>query len=63
MTRDYEALPDHPACPFCDGTETELHNPFGGALSVATYWCRKCHAPFEWIKWTGGDVPEQRSSA
>ena len=39
------------ACPFCERSETELHSPFGSALSVATYWCRRCHTAFEWIKW------------
>lgn len=48
---DYD-LPEHPACPFCEGGETELHSPFGTALSVATYWCRKCRTAFEWVKWT-----------
>lgn len=43
-------LPEHPPCPFCDGEETELHSPFGTALSVATYWCRRCRTAFEWIK-------------
>ena len=38
-------------CPFCEKSETELHSPFGSALSVATYWCRPCHTAFEWIKW------------
>lgn len=38
-------------CPFCGESETELHSPFGSALSVATYWCRRCHTAFEWIKW------------
>lgn len=45
-------LPESPACPFCDGRETELHSPFGSALSVVTYWCRTCHTAFEWIKWS-----------
>ncbi|MGH7482053.1 MAG: hypothetical protein ACRELV_07850 [Longimicrobiales bacterium] len=44
-------LPRSPACPFCDGRATELHAPFGSALSVATYWCRSCRTAFEWIKW------------
>lgn len=39
------------SCAFCGGSETELHSPFGSALSVATYWCRSCRTPFEWIKW------------
>lgn len=44
-------LPDRVTCPFCDGNDTELHSPFGTALSVATYWCRRCHTAFEWVKW------------
>lgn len=56
---DY-GLPTSPACAFCGGTETELHSPFGSALSVATYWCRKCRTAFEWVKWgqelSGTDV-------
>lgn len=43
--------PSSVACPFCSGDETELHSAFGSALSVATYWCRRCHTAFEWIKW------------
>ena len=43
--------PEAVACPFCGGMETGLHSPFGSALSVATYWCRRCHTAFEWIKW------------
>lgn len=50
MADDYD-LPDRVRCPFCDGDETELHSPFGTALSVATYWCRDCHTAFEWVKW------------
>jgi ring-1,2-phenylacetyl-CoA epoxidase subunit PaaD len=44
-------LPDHVTCPFCEGEDTELYSPFGGQLSVATYWCTPCRSPFEWIKW------------
>lgn len=47
---DY-GLPERVACPFCEGTETELHSPFGTALSVATYWCRRCRTAFERVKW------------
>ena len=43
--------PETTECPFCGGVETELHSPFGSALSVATYWCRRCHTAYEWIKW------------
>lgn len=53
-------LPERVACPFCDGLETELHSPFGTALSVATYWCRRCRTAFEWVKWDGGDGPGLR---
>lgn len=49
-TGDYD-LPDRVRCPFCEGEETELHSPFGGALSVATYWCHPCRTAFEWVKW------------
>jgi 3-hydroxybutyryl-CoA dehydrogenase len=49
---DY-GLPEHVACPFCAGLKTELHSPFGTALSVATYWCNQCRTPFEWVKWGG----------
>jgi hypothetical protein len=52
-------LPAAPPCPFCDGVETELHSPFGTALSVATYWCRRCRTAFEWVKWSEKpDAPE-----
>lgn len=44
-------LPETPACPFCDGAETEIMNPFGSHASVATYWCRRCRSPFEMLKW------------
>lgn len=52
-----ELLPGSAPCPFCDGRETHLVNPFGGQLSVAQYWCRTCRTAFEFIKW--GDVEEQ----
>ncbi len=47
---DYD-LPERVPCPFCEGEETELHSPFGTALSVATYWCLRCRTAFEWVKW------------
>lgn len=52
--RSDRRLPDAPPCPFCDGTETELVNPFGSHASVSTYWCRRCRSPFEILKWRGG---------
>ena len=44
-------MPPAPACTFCGGTETEMMNAFGSQLSVATYWCRACRSPFEFMKW------------
>lgn len=49
--RDAYGLPRSPACPFCEGRETELHSAFGSVLSVATFWCRTCRTAFESIKW------------
>lgn len=45
-------LPAKPGCPFCGMSDTELMNPFGSQLSVATYWCIRCRSPFEVMKWT-----------
>lgn len=44
-------LPVQVLCPFCEQSETELHSPFGPQLSVATYWCHRCHTAFDYIKW------------
>lgn len=48
-----ETLPDAPACPFCDGAETEIMNAFGSHASVSSYWCRACRSPFELMRWRG----------
>lgn len=56
-------LPTHPPCPFCEGRETELHSPFGTALSVATYWCGSCRTAFEWVKWKGADEAGEESGS
>jgi hypothetical protein len=56
-----EALPESPACPFCDQRETYLVNPFGGQLSVAQYWCRTCRTAFELIKWGRAERPQPRT--
>ena len=48
---DEALVPKSAPCPFCDGVDTELVNPFGGQLSVAQYWCRPCRTAFEFIKW------------
>lgn len=44
-------MPAQPPCPFCDGRRTELMNAFGPHASVASYWCRTCRSPFEFMKW------------
>lgn len=44
-------LPASPPCPFCDLRDTELVSPFGGQLSVATFWCNRCRTGFDYIKW------------
>jgi C4-type Zn-finger protein len=51
--------PEHAPCPFCEGTDTKLINPFGGQLSMAQYWCNRCRTGFEYIKWeeAEGDPP------
>lgn len=46
-------LTDGVECPFCSGKETELISPFGGQLSVAQYWCRRCRTGFDFMKWEG----------
>lgn len=52
-------MPASPPCPFCDGSETELLNTFGPHASVASYWCRRCRSPFEFMKWGRGSDPER----
>lgn len=52
---DEDLLPESAPCPFCEGTDTQLVNPFGGQLSVAQYWCRRCRTGFEFIKWSDHD--------
>jgi C4-type Zn-finger protein len=46
-----DIIPQNAPCPFCDGTDTKLLNPFGGQLSMAQYWCNRCRTGFEYIKW------------
>jgi hypothetical protein len=55
-------LPDRVTCPFCQGEDTALHSAFGPQLSVATYWCNRCHSPFEWLKWRGSRPDERRQA-
>jgi len=55
-------LPERPECPFCGAHETALFSPFGPQLSVATYWCDRCHTAFEWMKWKPVERPAANAS-
>jgi C4-type Zn-finger protein len=62
-----EALPAAVQCPFCEGFETRLVSPFGGQLSVATYWCDRCRTGFDYLKWDdetddGAEPPPPRAA-
>ena len=46
---DIEVL-EHVACPRCDGTDTELKNPFGPTLCRTIHYCHSCHEAFEQFK-------------
>lgn len=37
-------------CPRCNGTHTELKNPFGPTLCRAIYYCNDCREAFEQFK-------------
>lgn len=50
-TKGADLLPESAPCPFCGASDSELVSPFGGALSVAQYWCRRCRTGFEYLKW------------
>jgi ring-1,2-phenylacetyl-CoA epoxidase subunit PaaD len=41
---------EHVACPRCDGTDTELKNPFGPTLCRSIHYCNSCHEAFEQFK-------------
>lgn len=37
-------------CPRCNGTNTELKNPFGPTLCRSIHYCHDCHEAFEQFK-------------
>jgi len=41
---------EHPACPFCGSTETELRSLFGSTACKALHYCNACQQPFEYFK-------------
>jgi len=46
---DLEIL-DNAPCPRCNGTHTEMRNPFGPALCRSIYYCLDCREAFEQFK-------------
>ncbi|MCI0751699.1 MAG: phenylacetate-CoA oxygenase subunit PaaJ [Flammeovirgaceae bacterium] len=46
---DIEVL-EHVACPRCNGTNTELKNPFGPTLCRSIHYCNDCKEAFEQFK-------------
>lgn len=41
---------EHVPCPRCDGTNTELRNPFGPTLCRSIHFCLDCKEAFEQFK-------------
>lgn len=46
---DIEVL-EHAICPRCNGTDTELKNPFGPTLCRSIHYCNQCKEAFEQFK-------------
>ena len=46
---DIEIL-EHAECPRCNGTDTELKNPFGPTLCRSIHYCNHCKEAFEQFK-------------
>jgi ring-1,2-phenylacetyl-CoA epoxidase subunit PaaD len=41
---------EHVQCPRCNGTDTELKNPFGPTLCRSIHYCNTCREAFEQFK-------------
>lgn len=41
---------EHAQCPRCNGTNTELKNPFGPTLCRSIHYCNSCQEAFEQFK-------------
>jgi ring-1,2-phenylacetyl-CoA epoxidase subunit PaaD len=41
---------EHAVCPRCEGTDTELKNPFGPTLCRSIHYCNHCKEAFEQFK-------------
>lgn len=44
---------EHVPCPRCNGTDTELRNPFGPTLCRSIHYCHTCQEAFEQFKPVG----------
>jgi ring-1,2-phenylacetyl-CoA epoxidase subunit PaaD len=49
LVEDLDVL-EHVACPRCNGTNTELRNPFGPTLCRSIHYCLDCREAFEQFK-------------
>ena len=49
LVTDIDVL-EHAACPRCNGTHTELRNPFGPTLCRSIHYCLDCMEAFEQFK-------------
>lgn len=49
VTSDLDIL-EHAHCPRCDGTNTDLKNPFGATLCRSIHYCNTCKEAFEQFK-------------
>lgn len=49
LVTDIDVL-EHAACPRCNGTNTDLKNPFGPTLCRSIHYCNDCREAFEQFK-------------
>jgi ring-1,2-phenylacetyl-CoA epoxidase subunit PaaD len=49
LITDLDVL-EHVPCPRCNGTDTDLRNPFGPTLCRSIHYCNTCHEAFEQFK-------------
>jgi ring-1,2-phenylacetyl-CoA epoxidase subunit PaaD len=49
LLEDLDIL-EHVPCPRCNGTNTQLKNPFGPTLCRSIHYCNDCHEAFEQFK-------------
>jgi ring-1,2-phenylacetyl-CoA epoxidase subunit PaaD len=49
LITDIDVL-EHVECPRCNGTDTDLRNPFGPTLCRSIHYCNTCHEAFEQFK-------------